>query len=294
MSSKDFDINELFKTEIESEIKLPSKLRIINSNDAYSNPEYSATSTIARSVNGNYSATSNNNMTGGAPGCGSYSATSNNNINLIGGSYSATSANNDSAKDVDKLLAMLTSESEDHTSTQNLENQLHNILKQEGGNSKIGVNEIRRFFTDLKSQGVNVNVKLNDQTMSEFFNEAQNTTTELASGSVSGSVSGSASNNLFIDPKQNSQQGGKKKNKLNKIEENSEEFDLDGGKGSNPGFQAFLDLKKFIAEKLGVSNGPKAGKVAGAVQREVKEKNPNLSATELCEAGKKHFTEHLE
>jgi len=24
----------------------------------------------------------------------------------------------------------------------------------------------------------------------------------------------------------------------------------------NPGFQAFLDLKKYIAEKLGVSNGP--------------------------------------
>ena len=33
----------------------------------------------------------------------------------------------------------------------------------------------------------------------------------------------------------------------------------------NTGFAAFLDLKKYIATKLRVSNGTKVGKVAGAV-----------------------------
>ena len=54
-----------------------------------------------------------------------------------------------------------------------------------------------------------------------------------------------------------------------------------GGRATNPGFQAFLDLKKKIAAKLGIPNSPKAGKVAGAVQREIKEKHPGLEATEV-------------
>ena len=39
------------------------------------------------------------------------------------------------------------------------------------------------------------------------------------------------------------------------------------GGGTNTGFQAFLDLKKKIAEELNVSNSPKVGKIAGAVQK---------------------------
>ncbi len=57
----------------------------------------------------------------------------------------------------------------------------------------------------------------------------------------------------------------------------------------NSGFQAFLDLKKYIAEQLGISNGPKAAKVAGAVQKEMKEKHPGLDAVKIAEAGRKHF-----
>jgi hypothetical protein len=51
-----------------------------------------------------------------------------------------------------------------------------------------------------------------------------------------------------------------------------------GGRATNPGFQAFLDLKKKIAAKLGIPNSPKAGKVAGAVQREIKEKFPGIDS----------------
>ena len=62
----------------------------------------------------------------------------------------------------------------------------------------------------------------------------------------------------------------------------------------NPGFQAFLDLKKYIATKLGISNGPKAAKVAGAVQKEMKEKYPNLDAVKISEKGREHFDKNMD
>jgi hypothetical protein len=53
-------------------------------------------------------------------------------------------------------------------------------------------------------------------------------------------------------------------------------------KATNPGFQAFLDLKKNIANKLKVSNSPKVGKVAGAVLREIKEKFKDMSSVDMA------------
>ena len=51
--------------------------------------------------------------------------------------------------------------------------------------------------------------------------------------------------------------------------------------GTNAGFQAFLDLKKKIAEALNVSNSPKVGKIAGAVQKIIKETTKDLSSVEI-------------
>ena len=59
-------------------------------------------------------------------------------------------------------------------------------------------------------------------------------------------------------------------------------------------FQAFLDLKKHVATKLGISNGPKAAKVVGAVQKEMKEKHPNLNAVKIAEEGRKHFDKNID
>ena len=60
-----------------------------------------------------------------------------------------------------------------------------------------------------------------------------------------------------------------------------------------PRFQAFLDLKKHVALKLGISNGPKAAKVTGAVQKEIKEKHPNLNTVKIVEEGRKHFDKNI-
>lgn len=62
----------------------------------------------------------------------------------------------------------------------------------------------------------------------------------------------------------------------------------------NPALAAFGQLSKYVAEKLDISNGPKAKKIAGAANREVKEKHPELSAVEIAEKAKDHFDENID
>ena len=62
----------------------------------------------------------------------------------------------------------------------------------------------------------------------------------------------------------------------------------------NAGFQAFLNLKKYIAEKLCVSNSPIAAKVAGAVQKDMKEKHPGMDSVSIAAEGRKHFDKNME
>ena len=71
--------------------------------------------------------------------------------------------------------------------------------------------------------------------------------------------------------------GGKKSSKKSSKKASKK---VTGG-GTNPGFQAFLDLKKKIAEELNVSNSPKVGKIAGAVQKEIKETTKDLTSVEI-------------
>ena len=189
---------------------------------------------------------------------------------------------------------MLTSDSSQaNTSTDALESKLLNILNQDGGakhksqrgGSYEDAASIKKFFTNLKSSGVKVDVKLNNQSMSDFFGLAQ-TTTELPS---SGSATSSLNINDIIGSDR--QVGGARKKKGSKKSSKNHNNDLEGG--INAGFQAFLNLKKHVAETLGISNGPKAAKVAGAVQKEIKEKHPTLDAVKIAEEGRKHFDANM-
>jgi len=232
-----------------------------------------------------------------------------------GGSFSATSANSSTAQDVNKLISMLTSESStsantlSQTSTETLEEQLRSILNQDGGAKKkkskkqkggndvkaddVKVDDIKKFFMNLKSQGVNVDVKLNNQTMTEFFGLAQNTTTDMPKLTEDSATSTINIQDIIGSDKQS---GGAKKKKGSK--KSSKKSSKKGSKksmdgGVNPGFQAFLDLKKHVAEKLGISNGPAAAKVAGAVQKDMKEKHPELDAVNIAKEGMKHFDSNM-
>ena len=144
------------------------------------------------------SITSEFNLTGGMSAV--LSTTSQNNIssNKLNKLLNSTSDINMKGgnADVNKLLSMLTTESSselqtitnNETSTETLENQLKQILnknnEQSGGECAscghhIKNTDIRRFFTDLKSKGVKVDVKLNNQSMTEYFDDILQTTTDI-------------------------------------------------------------------------------------------------------------------
>ena len=186
--------------------------------------------------------------------------------NMIGGNY-----------EVDKLLSMLTTESSsqiqtmtNETSTESLENQLKQILNkdttQNGGacvscGHHIKNNDIRNFFTDLKSKGVKVDVKLNNQSMTEYFDEILQTTTDI-----------------------NTQNGGDYSNSNDNIQ--------DGG--ANNKFSAAQAVRKDIAKEFNIPNGKDVVKIAFAVVKAVVEKTPSLAndADALSKAVRKHFEEN--
>ena len=150
---------------------------------------FSATSSVIRGGAGSLSATSSvMNIVGGANGGSILSATSSNLPTFSNKSIQNSSHTGSTA--VKKLISMLTTESDkSETSTASLEQQLRNILKQDGGatsgatnhttNNNVSINQVKGFFNNLKKQGVNVNVKLNDRTLSDFFGQINETTTEL-------------------------------------------------------------------------------------------------------------------
>ena len=289
------DLLGIFDTTTESNLSLPQWVSIVDQAD-----NTNATSALNGQLGGSFSATSTLN-------------------GQLGGSFSATSANNStSVQDVNKLISMLTSESTStnnqlsETTTASLENQLRAILQQDGGSKKykskkqsggndknVGFDDVKKFFMGLKSQGVDVNVKLNDKTMSEFFGGADDTTTELpdqpdeteeseeqmTGGTMENAKKGGAIVTANEEDEDDQSGGAKKSGK--KGSKKSSKKSQDGG--VNAGFQAFLDLKKYIATQLGISNGPQAAKVAGAVQKEMKEKHPDTDAVKIAELGRKHF-----
>jgi hypothetical protein len=213
------------------------------------------------------------------------SATSSAFMGQLGGK---TMKQNGGNNDANKLVSMLTTDTNNvisETTTETLEAQLREILnlngskkqvnKQNGGSinkavtkvNNTNVEDINNFFTNLKSQGVNVNVKLNDQSLSDFFNLAQNTTTEISEIRIK-NITG----------------GAKKKSK--KVET------YDGG--ANAGFQAFLDFKKHVATKLKISNGPSAAKIAGSINAEMKKKHENLAAVEIAKKNTEYFDKNID
>ena len=103
------------------------------------------------------------------------------NVKQNGGNLNKNVSNND----VNKLVSMITSESSTsiniNTNTEELETQLDHLLKkiggrntntQSGGTAQSGgaeYNNIKSFFNNLKKDGIKVDIKLNDVSMSEFF-----------------------------------------------------------------------------------------------------------------------------
>jgi hypothetical protein len=248
-------------------------------NGSFNNSELSATSSVIPNMlsgGGDLSATSSampNMLSGGGdlsatssamPNMLSYSKSlkrkkedlSNSSLfiqnNLKGGS---SKEQNNENTDINKLISMLTS-SESHMSNTNTELLELNIKKSLNGGSitnNVNVGDIKNFFLDLKQKGVNVNIQLDNQSMSDFF--SNETTTHIS--------------DMFLNKQ-------------------------DGGKGPNAGFKAFLELKKYVATKLNISNGPNAGSIAGVIQKEMKEKHKDMDSVNISNEGKKHLDKNIE
>jgi hypothetical protein len=221
--SNNFFKNELgtiFNNMTETEMSLPKWITVVDK----ANNQDNATSSAFVQQGGNFSATSANssnaqdNATSSAfvQQGGNFSATSANSSNAQdnatssafvqqGGNFSATSANSSNAQDINKLMSMLTSDTIlsdnalSQTSTESLEVQLRTILNQDGGSKNkkiskqnggngngndININDIKSFFMNLKAGGVDV--KLDNQTMSEFFGGGPTSDDKAKSDKASG------------------------------------------------------------------------------------------------------------
>ena len=63
---------------------------------------------------------------------------------------------------------------------------------------------------------------------------------------------------------------------------------------ANPGFQAFLNFKKHVANKLKISNGPSAAKIAGSINSEMKEKHSEMNAIEIAKKNTEYFNKNID
>ena len=70
-------------------------------------------------------------------------------------------------------------------------------------------------------------------------------------------------------------------------------YDLIGGKGPNPGMQAFLTFKKYVAKKLNIPNGVNAAKIAGKAQKDFKDQHPDVDKKVSEELKMKYFDDNI-
>ena len=99
-----------------------------------------------------------------------------------------------------------------------------------------------------------------------------NTTTSLNNSDLS--PTSSAILNTVSDPR------------LNKLQQ--------GGRGTNVGFENFLKVAALVATKLNIPNSAKAKKIAGQLQRDVKEKNKDITSDKMVNVAEKHLIANLE
>lgn len=64
--------------------------------------------------------------------------------------------------------------------------------------------------------------------------------------------------------------------------------------GNNPALVAFREISQMVSEELKISNGPKCKKIAGQLQRDVKEKNSDITHDKLVAAAKKHLEANMD
>jgi hypothetical protein len=257
--------------------------------DLFNNNENSETATISRVLNKYVKVEDNENY------IASTTVNDEGNMSLRGNDLSATSpmdahndANNFSAtssmmapkvggssfmsgganEDVDSLVGMLTSESD--TQTEQLETKLKGLLNNKvGGSSKVDdLSNVKHFFQKLKNDGVKVDLKLDDLTLSEFFSNSR----------VSKNLAGGASKVVKVESEVDADEN---------VDNN-----MTGGRDLPPALVAFQKIRSFVAKELDLKGIKVSAKVASALKKEVAAKNPNADPMEIAELSIKYFKEN--
>lgn len=191
----------------------------------------------------------------------------------VGGSSSFMSGG--ANEDVDSLVGMLTSESD--TQTEQLETKLTGLLNNKvGGSSKVNdLSNVKHFFQKLKNDGVKVDLKLDDLTLSEFFSNNR----------VSKNISG----------------GGTRTRKVESVVESEVEADnheednnMTGGRDLPPALVAFQKIRSLVAKELDLKGIKVSAKVASALKKDVAAKNPSADPMKLADLAIEYFKENKE
>jgi len=183
--------------------------------------------------------------------------------------------NGGAAEDVDSLVGMLTSESD--TQTEQLETKLKGLLNNKvGGSSKVDdLSNVKHFFQKLKNDGVKVDLKLDDLTLSEFFSNNR----------VNKNFAGGATRTM--KPKMEPKMEPKVESEVVNDENN-----MTGGRDLPPALVAFQKLRSFVAKELDLKGIKVSAKVASALKKEVAAKNPSADPMEIADLAIKYFKEN--
>ena len=217
--------------------------------------------------------------------------------------------NNKSDHNINKLLSMLATESATSAGdTVELEHDLRNMLTLKGGKGGPDTSEAPESEADaakeLQQFFKKYNIKTVNGIKSKYFiknhtgdeaheNDGFQTETDKPDTTVTSPASGPSDASTQSDtsplPQINMNDSETTPND-SETSPNTTATELSGGaRGMNPGFKAFIDLKKTIAEKLGIPNGPKAAKIAGSIQKEMRVKYADLTSVQLAAKGLEHF-----
>lgn len=192
---------------------------------------------------------------------------------------------NKPSQNINKLLSMLTSESNtsNNGETDRLENDLRNMLTLKGGKKHKDDDDIYQ----LKHLFQKYNVKTVNGIKSSMFIKNHMGAIETETSALPTINTNESETSPLPQINMNDSETSPNDSETSP---NTTATELSGGaRGMNPGFKAFIDLKKTIAEKLGIPNGPKAAKIAGSIQKEMKVKYADLTSVQLAAKGLEHF-----
>lgn len=200
--------------------------------------------------------------------------------------------NNKSNYNVNKLLSMLATESATSSlnNTQHLEEDLRKMLELKGGKAPNGAeDEFKAFIRKYNIKTLN---GIDSKQFLKKYNKSYGTGPDVSDvPDVSESSPVEPVEPVeSVKPVESDKTTEFDSNKSPTSDNaNTTESMTGGARGMNPGFKAFIDLKKKIAEMLGIPNGPKAAKIAGSIQKEMKEKYADLTSVQLAAKGLEHF-----